>query len=178
MTIATKSGGLIVKDGRLAQNCGCCATLECGCNMSISALMPTTASSSFKGTVLSRAESCNCHIANWPNHFIGTLCTSDGIVVSITYTDGMSSGRMRSSPLTLDPAGPCGTNSYPTVCTNFLGPGDITCGTLGWPATTTTLTFSDFTYFSGVPYDNFSFGPSRMNFPTWIKVMPSANPLP
>ncbi len=30
MTIATKSGGLIVKDGRLAQNCGCCVP-SCTC---------------------------------------------------------------------------------------------------------------------------------------------------
>jgi len=29
MTIATKGGGLIVKDGRLAQNCGCCSPPVC-----------------------------------------------------------------------------------------------------------------------------------------------------
>jgi len=29
MTIATKSGGLIVKDGKLAENCNCCATWNC-----------------------------------------------------------------------------------------------------------------------------------------------------
>lgn len=29
MTIATKSGGLIVKDGKLANGCGCCATWNC-----------------------------------------------------------------------------------------------------------------------------------------------------
>jgi len=29
MTIATKSGGIIVKDGKLAENCGCCVAWRC-----------------------------------------------------------------------------------------------------------------------------------------------------
>jgi len=33
MTIATKSGGLIVKDGKLAENCGCCGGWYCSTNV-------------------------------------------------------------------------------------------------------------------------------------------------
>ena len=38
MTIATKGGSLIVKDGKLAENCGCCATPGgiCGCQSGVS----------------------------------------------------------------------------------------------------------------------------------------------
>ena len=34
MTIATKNGSVIIKDGSVAQNCGCCRSLICGCNLS------------------------------------------------------------------------------------------------------------------------------------------------
>jgi hypothetical protein len=154
----------------------CCCQVTCGCNMSISAFVPTTASGSqYAGKILSRAESCNCHILNYPYHFIGTLCTSSGIVVSIVYTDGfIVTGTMRSAPLTIDTAGPCGTTSYTTTCVDSLGPGRQNCGTLGWPTTTSTLTLSDFTYYSGSPYNDFF----NNYFPNWIKVMPSSNPLP
>ena len=81
---------------------------------------------------------------------------------------------MRSAPLTIDTAGPCGTTSYTTTCVDSLGPGRQNCGTLGWPTTTSTLTLSDFTYYSGSPYNDFF----NNYFPNWIKVMPSSNPLP
>jgi len=33
MTLATKSGGLILKDGRIATNCACCGEQACGCGL-------------------------------------------------------------------------------------------------------------------------------------------------
>jgi hypothetical protein len=35
MTIATKSGGLILKDGKLATNCACCQIIPCGCSLAV-----------------------------------------------------------------------------------------------------------------------------------------------
>jgi hypothetical protein len=161
----------------LQQQCACC--VDCRCPMSISAFMPLTATASLlRGTVVSRAGSCNCAIDNYPFHFIGPLCTESGIVVSVTYTAStFGFGNMRSPPIPITTLGPCGTTTSNINCGNLNAgfPPPVNCGALGWPYEITEFTLADFSHFSGPTYDEF---PIKGYFPDWIKVFPSFNPLP
>ena len=67
MTIATKSGGLIVKDGRLAQNCGCCSPWSCWSNSA-------TAGACCDGTTCRISQDCECVGPGKVFKGVGTTC--------------------------------------------------------------------------------------------------------
>lgn len=48
MTLATKSGGLILKDGRIVTNCACCEEQACGCGLA-SQVRPSSLTVEFEG---------------------------------------------------------------------------------------------------------------------------------
>jgi hypothetical protein len=77
MTLATKNGSLIVKDGKIAENCGCCGDWYCYCEDDCN----TTPACSYC------LGSCPPHKA--PNSFTATIAASDYInrVMGKVYYD-------------------------------------------------------------------------------------------
>jgi len=118
MTIATKSGGLIVKDGRLAQNCGCCVAPICGCNDE--SKIPVSVVAEFRDFVFSF-------------EFGNAIGTASQIQ---DFTNSMTPTLQRRSPLTIASSGveystggctatPCVGCSPPFTSRAAYGPGAL-----------------------------------------------------
>jgi hypothetical protein len=89
MTLATKSGSLIVKDGKLAENCGCCGgwycyTESCPCNYS--KLMPQSLRATLSFTLASNMY--GIALGNFVGAFLSTWRTTPQQAAQIngTYT--------------------------------------------------------------------------------------------
>lgn len=88
MTIATKNGAIIVKDGKLAENCGCCGWYcdGAGCPCNYSKSLPQTLSAT-----LSFSLSSNMYgivLGNFGNAFLSTFRTTpqEASQINGTYT--------------------------------------------------------------------------------------------
>jgi hypothetical protein len=115
MTIATKNGAIIVKDGKLAENCGCCGGWYCCANS-------TCAIESIQSVSLTIDAQDYLKWSSWPAPSAGYTATK--------LTQGVR-GSVYSGAISLTPTGPAdntGTREYrytfsgnsQTQCTDFI----------------------------------------------------------